>query len=188
MFSGGARIWTVRIHAQIPVTPAIYPANDAGKNPEDSPGTPFASNEATSSRCLSRRVDPLQWIDQSTTHAQSLAVATRCHGKPEIFSRQTAPGAEAPKRSSRTRSHRPKPLYLCQPKEPEASTTTRVLRTDRPRAAPTRDKEASLLLKQARRRDRDHRTFLPSALSCMRPPLGRRDPVPLPEPIRISFR
>ena len=56
---------------------------------------------------------------------RALALATTFSTVKPNFSRQTGPGAEAPKRSIEMQAPS-KPVYLCQPKELEASTTTRL--------------------------------------------------------------
>ena len=56
---------------------------------------------------------------------RAFAVATTLSTVKPNFSRHTPPGAEAPKLSIDTVAPS-KPAYLCQPKELEASTTTRL--------------------------------------------------------------
>jgi len=154
----------VRSTLQIPVTPFAFPANDAGKNPEDSARTAFAPTRPHSSRLNASTELTLQWMTQSTTQRVKEPWPWRTNvwarWKPN-FSRPRQRQGRGTEAIDRERSRTVEGRCTCaQPKEPEASTTTRF--THGGRQHRLADKEASCSSTARRRGSR------PPALSCPR--------------------
>jgi len=135
----GATKWNKSLHAQIPVTPLRFPQRRRGRILKGFRPDAFLLQRGH----ISTAVDPheltTQWIDNQRLNAsKSLGpVANHFgHGEPKLLEADSARarGTEAIRLETVAPSEA---AVLCQPKEPEASTTKRVY-ARRP-AAPTRD-------------------------------------------------